>query len=115
MFEKLIGIFKFNDLTKFIVLVAVYTVYLTWWASTIANSLTQTSNLALSNNAKLEALSTNMNIQMIVESKLTTTLDSIIKRSEAQDVILQSIIKDHERCSVLLKEILSDYKNRGKQ
>jgi hypothetical protein len=112
MFEKFVELIKFNDLTKFIILVAVYTVYLTWWASTITNQIAINGILSSKNSERLEQIIQLSNLDAISLNKTAATLDFVLKKSEEQDKLIQQIVKDHERCSVLLTEILNDYRSK---
>ena len=88
-----------SDSAKFLLMLLVYTGYMTWWASGISHDVNQNSNI-LKGHIIADQMISN---QVIV---LAETVSSVQKNQEKNNEILISIVEEHARCAEIMRLVV---------
>jgi hypothetical protein len=82
-----------TDLLKIGAMLLLYTVYVTWWASSIQS--------------QLDSLENHMTEHLGIENPVfqTTAIMSLIETQKATSVTLKTIAEEHIKCNIVVKNI----------
>lgn len=90
---------KITDLAKFVIMMLIYTGYMTWWAAGITGRVE-------SNTSYIHAHAISDNEYMKSMTMFSTLVVQLQKQQEINSILLRNNVEQHAKCATVMEVVL---------